>query len=242
MPKVCIIIPFYNEAGRFHTSDFTDFLAGNEDYSLLTVNDGSSDQTAELLRNLEKERPQQIRVLDLQINSGKAEAVRQGILEALQWKDFDYLGYLDADLATPFSQVPYLLSFFEASKYKCVFGSRVKLFGLQIERSLKRHYFGRIFATTVSLMFDLEIYDTQCGAKFFSADIVSDIFKDKFVSPWFFDIEIFIRIRKELGDKLFKTTIKEVPLQEWTEKGDSKLQLVDFLNTPFELVKIKQKY
>ena len=242
MSKVCIIIPFYNEAGRIAAADFTDFLRRQPDYSLMLVNDGSTDNTLAALQELSAQLPERIFVKDLKNNGGKAEAVRQGVLAALEKQAFDYLGYMDADLATPLDEAPYLLSHIADTKRLMVFGSRVKLFAWNIKRSLKRHYFGRVFATVVSLMFGLEIYDTQCGAKFFNAEIAADLFEQPFVSRWFFDIEVFLRLRKEMGTGLFAKSVLEVPLRNWVEKGDSKLQLSDFLNSPFELIKIRRTY
>jgi glycosyltransferase involved in cell wall biosynthesis len=242
MPKVCIIIPFYNEAGRIAQDAFTAFLQQQPDYSLLLVNDGSTDNTGQALEQMQQRVPEQIKLHHLPLNSGKAEAVRQGVLQALEWDNFDFLGYMDADLATPLNEAPYLTKHFENAGLMFISGSRVKLFGWNIKRSLKRHYFGRIFATVVSSLFHLDIYDTQCGAKFFRADIANDLFDKSFVSKWFFDIELFLRLRKELGQDLFDKSLKEVPLRNWEEQGNSKLNLSDFLNTPFELLKIKRNY
>lgn len=242
MSKVCIIIPFYNEASRVDRNAFAAFLSQHQDYAMLLVDDGSTDQTLSVLKELQQLFPQQIDVFSLNQNSGKAEAVRQGILQALNWQNFDILGYMDADLATPLEEAPYLVSHFSQSKHQLVIGSRVQLFGWNIKRSLKRHYFGRIFATYVSLIFKLDIYDTQCGAKFFRNEIASDLFTSEFVSRWFFDIELFLRLRKEMGPELFQQSLLEVPLHHWTEKGESKLKLDDFLNTPFELHRIKNRY
>ncbi len=242
MSKVCIIIPFYNEAERIERDAFAHFLQKHANYSLMLVNDGSSDTTQSVLEEMQEQFPNQIQHYSMKQNSGKAEAVRQGVLNALNWQGFDILGYMDADLATPLEEAPYLISQFSDSSYQLIIGSRVKLFGWNIQRSLKRHYFGRIFATYVSNLFNLEIYDTQCGAKFFRSEIAGDLFEFEFVSRWFFDIELFLRLRKEMGSELFSKSFKEVPLRQWTEKGDSKLQLGDFLNTPFELLRIKRHY
>ena len=242
MSQVCIVIPFFNEAKRINRKAFHDFLIQESSYHMLLVDDGSSDDTINVLQEIHISFPKQVKVLKLKFNSGKAQAVRLGVLKALHWNNFEYLGYMDADLATPFEEAPYLISYFKESSYQFIIGSRVKLFGWNIHRSLKRHYFGRIFATYVSSLFKLNIYDTQCGAKFFRSDIAADLFEKEFISKWFFDIELFLRLRKELGNNLFKKSVKEVPLQNWLEKGESKLKFSDFLKTPLELHKIQRKY
>jgi len=242
MPKVCIIIPFYNESNRIDKEAFHSFLATETDYSLMLVDDGSSDSTLAELKKMKEVNPNQINVFSLNQNSGKAEAVRQGVQQALKWKEFDILGYIDADLATPFSEVPYLVNHFKDSTYQLIIGSRVKLFGWNIQRSLKRHYFGRVFATYVGYLFKLEVYDTQCGAKFFTNTLAQELFDNEFVSRWFFDIEILLRLRKKMGNQAFFSSLKEIPLRQWNEMGDSKLKFSDFLKTPMELRKIRRKY
>ena len=155
--------------------------------------------------------------------------------------DFDYFGFIDADLATPLSQVDFLISQFNDDLIM-VFGSRIKLLNNNIERNIIRHYMGRIFATFVSILFKLEVYDTQCGAKFFRTSESSiNLFKSPFISKWFFDIEIFLRLRKQSDYFEFQKNVKEIPLQEWIEKGNTKLSLSDFILTPFLLIKLKIK-
>ena len=244
MQKVCTIIPVYNEGKRLQPQLFLNFLELNPSQSIVFVNDGSSDTSQEVIDALIRQNLAQIHTVILEKNSGKAEAVRQGILYSIAQNTFDYVGYLDADLACPLSQIDHICSEFDKSTHVMMaFGSRVKLFGRRISRNLSRHYLGRIFATYVSILFRLSIYDTQCGAKYFrQTDFIKDIFRDTFVSRWFFDIEIIIRYRNVLGKKLFETSIIEVPLKEWEEKGESKLQFKDYFLTPYSLHQIKKKY
>ena len=242
MSKICIVIPFYNESNRIDENAFHSFLAKENDYSLMLVDDGSSDSTLAELNKMKTLNPEQINVFALKQNSGKAEAVRQGVQQALFWKEFDYFGYMDADLATPLSEAPYLVSYLADKQTLFIVGSRVKLYGWDINRSLKRHYFGRVFATYVGYLFKFEIYDTQCGAKFFTNEIAKSLFNEEFVSKWFFDIELLLRLRKKMDDQAYPKSLIEVPLHHWDEKGESKLKLSDFLKTPFELGRIRRKY
>jgi glycosyltransferase involved in cell wall biosynthesis len=207
------------------------------------VNDGSSDQTLAVLGRLQAVRPDRVLVLDVPSNAGKAEAVRQGMLQAHGWKPLDYIGYWDADLATPLEELPAMCRLAE-SRGEClmVLGSRIKRLGASIDRRAKRHYLGRVFATLASLVLRLPVYDTQCGAKLVRAALVPQLFDRPFVSRWIFDVEVLARLRNLVGvEKLLAGTV-ELPLQTWRDVGGSKLKLASMLRAPLELWKIGRRY
>ncbi len=245
MSKILIVIPVYNEAERLDKKTFLSHLSKHHDQHILFVNDGSSDNSYEVIEDLRKSAKGQVHTLSLTTNQGKAEAIRKGILKIREKKkDADFFGYIDADLATPLSQVEYIINKLKVDESKLIaFGSREKKTGNDIQRNIWRHYLGRIFAAYSSLLLSLRIYDTQCGAKFFRATATNyGLFEEHLFSRWFFDIEIFLRLRKIVGDENFYKSIIEIPLLEWQEKGNTKLKLKDFLLTPFVLLLIKRKY
>jgi dolichyl-phosphate beta-glucosyltransferase len=239
MPKICVVIPFYNEAVRFETEAFHRFKTDVAEISLCLVNDGSTDSTLELLHSLAA-KESHILVVDLPHNGGKAEAVRQGMLKAYQWDDFDYFAFLDADFSAPPESVLHLFEQGKGASF--TMGSRLMILGANIMRNPFRHYTGRIFATLASETLRLPIYDTQCGAKMLSRDLIPIAFADPFVSTWLFDLEIIMRLIKHFGWNQFKLFSKEVPLKEWIEKGGSKVKLTYMFRLPFDLWKIKKKY
>ncbi|MBN2745333.1 MAG: glycosyltransferase [Bacteroidales bacterium] len=242
MSKICIIIPVYNEEFRWMASDFTQHLQAHPNHTLLFVNDCSTDNTEIKIKELQQKFPEQVKSISLNKNQGKAEAVRIGFMEAFK-SDYQVVGFLDADLATPLSEVDSLVEkLSDNPKYFMVFGSRIKLLNLDLQRNLKRHYLGRIFATYVSLLFDWQIYDTQCGAKFFTNnEKTNSIFSRPFISKWFFDVEIFLRLQQISGRPLEQIAL-ESPLNQWIERGKSKLKFSDFFSAPFQLLRIKSAY
>ncbi len=242
MQETCIIIPCYDEADRLDQQVFLDFAKENPAVCFCLVNDGSRDRTPDILLGLQSKNPQQFRVIDLGANKGKAEAVRQGVLKMTTDKNFRFIGYFDADLATPLPEINNLLGYFKGNEeLEIVFGSRKKTSDNNIRRNIFRHNFGKSYAWLTTSILGLPIYDTQCGAKIMRAAIAADVFKDPFLDQWLFDLEIFCRIKKQKG-MAFKQSIKEVVVDTWTEKGDSKVRFIDIAVVPYKTLKLFFKY
>lgn len=238
MLNIQIIIPCYNEFNRLNTKEFSSFLSKekNQHISFLFVNDGSQDNTIDLLKELAS-KFEKVSFINLEENVGKAEAIRQGVLHSKN-QQFDYIGYFDADLAAPLDEIINLSKTIkdEDSPY-IILGTRVKLLGnTQIKRKIYRHFIGRIFATIVSFILKIPVYDTQCGAKLIRKDIAEEIFKEHFISKWLFDVEILFRINRKFKNSLSK--IIEVPLNRWEDKSGSKIKPTYFLKAPIDLLAI----
>ena len=246
LSKCVIVVPCYNEAERLDTSEFQHYVKECEFHcQFLFVNDGSTDDTQAILDKLSEQNPEQFRVLSLTQNSGKAEAVRQGLCLAL--KDQPHVvGFWDADLATPLVGIEMMREiFFQHPKIQIVFGSRVKLLGRSIERRPIRHVLGRAFATIASLLLKLPVYDTQCGAKLFLVNpMLGEILSEPFHSRWVFDVEIIARAIQQTtgGAKSIVGMIYEYPLPAWRDVQGSKVKPMDFFRAIYELGAIYWKY
>lgn len=243
--RCAVVVPCYNEASRFPLDAFRNYLRAPAGADLVFVNDGSRDATLATLEGIRQEFPERVEVIDKQPNAGKAEAVRTGILHALDGPA-EIVGFWDADLATPLEAIGDLLQPIAANpKIQMVFGARVKLMGRDIERRAVRHYLGRVFATTVSMVLGLPIYDTQCGAKLFRAnDETRRMFAEPFHSRWVFDVELlarFINLRERRMASI-RAGIYEFPLSSWRDVGGSKLKAKDFLRAFLDVVGIRRKY
>ncbi len=129
---VGVVIPCYNEEKRLSSTEFRDFAHKNLGYHLCFVNDGSTDNTLKVLHEIKDTSKLNISIFNCKVNGGKAEAVRQGMLHLSQDLQFDYLGYLDADLSTNFSDFDDLVETLEKSQFKIVSGSRMSRMGAEI--------------------------------------------------------------------------------------------------------------
>ncbi len=241
--KLCaLVIPCYNEAARLNSRAFVDFARQHPNIRFVFANDGSRDATSQVLKGIAEQIPDQATVLDNAVNQGKAGVVRQGVLYAIDNLPADVVGFWDADLATPLeSSIEMLKVLDENPTLWMVFGARVQLLGRHIDRKPQRHYLGRVFATCVSVLLGLAIYDTQCGAKLFRrTPLLRNLFAEPFVSRWIFDVEIIARFMRLPVDSrpLPEEAIYEYSLPYWKDVDGSKVKPHDFLKALADLYKI----
>ena len=237
MARVALVVPCFNEAHRLDVEAFRNFRLPGHQLEFVFVNDGSTDNTLQVLQTLGSP------VVDLEKNSGKAEAVRRGILAALD-RPADYVGFWDADLATPLSELPAFMDVMaNREATQMVFGARVRLLGRDISRQTSRHYFGRVGATLISSSLGLAVYDTQCGAKLFRATPdVREVFSTPFLSRWIFDVEILARFIEMQGRDAVAGAVYEYPVNVWRDVKGSKVKSSDFLRALRDLWKIRRAY
>ena len=238
---ITIVIPCFNEAHRLSPDPFVTFLGSSEDLCFIFVDDGSTDQTAEKLATISAHTSPKSTVLKLGVNRGKAEAVRQGVLQALKDRP-THVGFWDGDLATPLSEIPSFIDYSTDPTREMIFGSRIQRLGADIERHWYRHYPGRVIAFWINAIIRLPVHDTQCGAKLIEADLAAKIFAEPFISSWLFDVELFARIIELYGRQQAARKIYEVPLRRWTDVGDSKISPAYVPKIPVELFRIYWKY
>ena len=245
MQSTVIVVPCYNEAGRLNISAFTSFLDSHDGISFLFVDDGSTDGTDSILKDL-LQHDKRLSILQLDCNSGKGEAIRRGVMLAMEGNP-QYVGFWDSDLATPLNEIEDFIQTLDVdSTCEMVFGARVNLLGRNVKRGLSRHYAGRIFATFAANVLKLPIYDTQCGAKIFRVNNCCRlIFAEPFFSKWIFDVEIVARLikaRQGTDQRQAKDVIVEYPLRNWQETDGSKLRLADKFVVGSYLLRIYRKY
>lgn len=210
-----IVIPAYNESARIRpTLDEILRYAQEQawDVKILVVNDGSSDDTAQIVREYGKLHPQVV-LLENPGNRGKGYSVRNGMLHA----DGDICLFTDADLSSPITEAAKLFEAL-AGGADIAIGSRWLRPDLQTERqSLLRQAFGRIFNLVLRVILGLHFADTQCGFKAFRREAAQRIFPLQKIERWGFDPEILFLARRA------GLRVDEVPVV-WAHAEGTRLQ------------------
>jgi dolichyl-phosphate beta-glucosyltransferase len=240
--RIGLAVPCYNEAERLDRVAIEQFAMSSSCADLLFVDDGSTDDTWACIEGLVAAAPECLSGLRLPRNGGKAEAVRAGMLALLE-RQYDVVGFWDADLATPLEALPRFISVLDDHPHiEWVIGSRVRLLGRRVERRTLRHYLGRGFATLASAALGIPVYDTQCGAKLFRVSPgLRRILSVPFTSRWIFDVEMIRRLSLLDGPDRRTPTgiIYELPLDEWRDVQGSKVRSRDFIRAALELFRIR---
>jgi glycosyltransferase involved in cell wall biosynthesis len=237
-----VVVPCFNEARRIDERAFLDIAATGQ-VRLLFVDDGSTDGTGQILTRME-EASEAVDVFTLASNTGKAEAVRRGLLVAVRG-GADVVGYYDADLATPPEELLRLVNELRARpELSGVLASRVARLGSSIERNAARHYIGRAYATIASMALGITVYDTQCGAKVFRVnETLVAALAEPFRSSWAFDVELLHRLLRGSANApaLSVNSLVELPLTAWRDVTGSKMRLGPALAALFDLVPIARR-
>lgn len=235
--ECAIVIPCYNEENRFNSRAFLHFVKRALNVHLVFVDDGSKDKTLEILTMLKCIAGLNITVLSLSKNAGKAEAVRQGLIYASQ-RGFTFLGYWDADLATPLDAIEDFVKVGrKLDTVDVVFGSRRSLLGHRIQRSVARRAVSRTCALLARQAVRLPIGDTQCGAKLLrNTKAVRDALAHPFTAGWLFDVELFARISSKVAEPSY--AFYELPLLEWEEVAGSKVTGTTIVKSGFRMLRL----
>lgn len=234
---IVLVVPCYNEEKRLDLEAFEEGAQG--EVQILFVDDGSKDNTVSRIQKFIQGKPN-LHVHRCSQNGGKAAAVREGMLHIAQHPTLSkatWVGYWDADLATPLWEVPNMIQYaeFYNSRVDAIWGSRVYRLGSKIVRSPHRHYLGRAFATVIAMLLNVESYDSQCGAKLFRREHLETAFSESFLSNWIFDVEIMLRLKGKL--------LVEYPLRQWEDMPGSKVKIFkEILRVFRDILRIREKY
>ena len=220
--RIEVVVPCFNEEKRLPAAAFAGWLEAHPGWHFRFVDDGSRDGTAGVIEAIvARVGAERASLLRLEANQGKAEAVRRGMLAAIA-DGADFIGFFDADLATPLDDLVRLLEPLKADpRLEMAMGSRVQMLGRSVRRHAGRHYAARAVANLAALALDLPVHDTQCGAKLMrNSPALRAAVARPYSSRWVFDMELIQRIAmhaRAQGTADPAEVFLEVPVTSWTE-------------------------
>jgi dolichyl-phosphate beta-glucosyltransferase len=230
-PTYSIVIPAYNESARLGATlekVLAYVHAQGWDAEVIVVNDGSRDNTAEIVRAYSAKDPA-LRLVENPGNHGKGYSVRNGMLHARG----KIVLFSDADLSSPIEEALKLFRALDAGADIAI-GSRWLRAETQTQRQpLHRQLFGRIYNLILRVTLGLQFKDTQCGFKAFKQTAVQAIFPLQKIERWGFDPEILFLARK------LKFKVQEVSVA-WGHSGGTRINpLVDGSRMVMEMFRIR---
>jgi len=191
---ISIVIPAYNEAERILPSLDVLFKFCNarfRQFEIICVDDGSSDNTWELIREYQKN--SFFKPLRLLKNRGKGNAVKQGMLHATG----RYRFFTDADLPYHLEAFNTAMEAFHTREFDVVGGDRSLA---DVSKGLRvksvRRLAGKVFSVVARRLVDMDVSDSQCGFKGFTDAAAESIFSNMQLCGYAFDVEIFTLTRK----------------------------------------------
>src|SRR3989338_603352 len=224
-----VVIPAYNEAKRIVPtlkSVFDYLKKQNYEYEVLVVNDGSKDNTAEIVQSFQSQ-VSSLKLIDNKQNRGKAKAVQQGMMAA----QGDLRLFMDADNATTIDNLDKMLLHINDG-YGIVIAS-IGMKGAEKigEELVYRRLLGQLGNLWIRFWAVPDIHDTQRGFKLFTREVAEKIFPKMLTFGWGFDVELLALARK------YGYKIKEVPIV-WKNAPDSKVNIWVYPKVLMQTVKI----
>jgi dolichyl-phosphate beta-glucosyltransferase len=237
--EIALFIPCFNEENRIQVKSFKKFI---ENYKYLIdfyfIDDGSTDQTSNIiLENLIDNK--YTFLIQLADNLGKGNALREGILK-VNIKDYKYFGFIDADLDIPLIQITKLYEEILDTPYLTGISSRKLISGLSAFRFRSLGSIAIVIIANHIIQLRPYLKDTQCGCKLFKREILDVCFKDEFISEWLFDIELFLRLKRNMPG--VREYIREVPLISLSKSTSSNFKIQQNLKIFKQLYLINNYY
>lgn len=228
--KLSVIIPCYNESKIIKESikEIYSFLKQNKnlkDFEIICIDDGSSDNTYEILKNISLKN-KKIKLNKKRQNKGKGFSVREGFIIS----KFNLVLFADADLSTPINELDKFLD--KINEADILIASRNEK-DSKTKRNIFRSFISKAFLLFNGLVTGLKYSDTQCGFKLFKKENTISIFKNQKIDGFAFDIEILLKAKNK------GLIIKEIPIK-WIQKEDSKVNIIwDSLKMALDIIKIR---
>ena len=220
MTSVEIVIPVLNEEMSLPRciERLVGFLESDDcpnwDWRITVADNGSTDRTPEVSRELSEAEPR--------VSSTRLEQRGRGRALKLAWSASaaDVRCFMDVDLSTGLESLPALVSAITDENYDIAIGSRLMPDSEVVGRTLKREITSRSYNALIRILFPRKTFrDAQCGFKAVSPEVCRDVLPLVENSGWFFDTELLL-LSLRAGYR-----IKEIPVH-WEDDPDTRVRIL----------------
>lgn len=206
-----VVIPTYNEAANIRpTVEATLAWLRRQGlaWELLLVDDGSTDDTPAIERELAADAPG-VRHLPCSPNRGKGYVVRHGMLAAAG----DIRLFLDADYSTPIEELERLLPHIESGWDIAIGTRRVPEARIETRPPAHRHILGELYVKLARGILGSRVSDFNCGFKAFRGRAAERLFSLSHRNDWSFDAEVLV-LAERLGYRIAEAPVRWAHVQE----------------------------
>lgn len=215
---ISLIIPVYNEEINIRKTiqEVKNTLGNlNKEYEIIIVNDGSTDNTLQILSQIND-----IIIVSYAKNVGKGYALKQGIKKA----QGSIIGFIDGDGEIDSKYLHAFIRQVEQKNADIVIGRKANL-----KQSIRRKIYSIGFNTLILFLFGLKM-ETQVGIKVFNRKVtLLNITNNKYI----FDLELMYKCKKA------KLNIKEVPINVRSVNKENRIFLVNALVMFKDILKLR---
>jgi len=202
-PELSVIMPAYNEGPRIRDSilrTHRQLCKMTRSFEIVVVDDGSSDATGQILEEVATAAGA-VKVVRLQPNCGKGEALRQGFYQS----NGKLIFFLDADMDLPPEQMDIFLDIMRTDGADAVIGSK-RHPRSRVDYPWHRLMISVVYFAIVRVLFGLPVRDTQTGLKLFRRELLEECMPRMLVKAFAYDLELLV-IAHHLGYRVAEAPV-----------------------------------
>jgi glycosyltransferase involved in cell wall biosynthesis len=224
--SLSVFSPCYNEGGNIEklVRDANQFLPSiAADYEIIVIDDGSTDKTAAITKELSDEDPH-VRVIRHETNKGYGATLRTGFKNSTK----DHIFFVDGDNQFDIKELSSLIPYIK--DYEIVVGYRIKR-----QDNFMRQLNTWGFNLFVRMIFGLKIKDLNCAFKIFRREVIENVQMES--TGAFINAEILIGAIKR-GYKIKEVGVSHYPRQCGSQTGANPRVIIKAF---YELFKLRKR-
>ncbi|MCP3965166.1 MAG: glycosyltransferase [Lentisphaerae bacterium] len=210
--KTALVIPFYNTGRKIQLGTLAEMLNDEPGLTLCFVDRGSTDRSSSILKDFCSRFETRTVFLQPGGHLSFVRAIYFGLKKMFEDESMGYVGYWDAEMATPLSVLFKFEKMLKYTNLRMVMGSRMPRLGSQIHTRVFSHVCRRVSSKMIAFFLKLPVYDAQCHAKLIDAKLCRELIRLPFRTNMLFDVELIKRVNELYGRHKTKQIVSEFPL------------------------------